>query len=208
MSTPHEAALSSVVLGTRNGKKAEELRELLEPYGIELRSLSDYPEAIDVVEDGDSFAANAGLKASRQAIQLGAWVIGEDSGLCVDALDGAPGIYSARYCGADATDERNNAQLLEVLEGVPLDQRSAHYVCHVTIADPAGQLHARCEGICRGRILDHPRGTHGFGYDPLFEIIELHQTFGQLGSAVKAVLSHRARALRRFLPQLLALRQH
>jgi XTP/dITP diphosphohydrolase len=194
-----------VVLGTRNAKKAEELRELLVPQGIELRSLADYPEAIEVVEDGETFAANAALKASRQATQLRTWVIGEDSGLCVDALDGAPGVYSARYSGPNATDERNNARLLEALADVPLPARSAHYVCHIALADPSGEIRARSEGQCRGRIIFQPRGSNGFGYDPLFEIVELHQTFGQLGSVVKGVLSHRARALRRFLPKLLAL---
>jgi XTP/dITP diphosphohydrolase len=194
-----------VVLGTRNAKKAEEMRHLLLPHGIVLRSLTDYPRAIDVVEDGDSFATNAQLKATRQAVHLRAWVIGEDSGLCVDALDGAPGIYSARYSGPDATDERNNLQLLEALRDVPLAQRTAHYVCHISLSDPTGTVMSDCEACCQGRIRFEPAGSNGFGYDPLFEIVELHRTFGELGPAIKGVLSHRARAIRQFLPQLLAL---
>ncbi len=192
-----------VVLGTHNAKKAVELRELLAPHGIELRTLADFPAAIDVVEDGNSFAANATLKATQQARHLQAWVIGEDSGLCVDALNGAPGIYSARYSGPQATDPSNNHYLLEQLQGVPAEQRGAHYVCHLTLSDPRGRVQADAEAICRGRIRGTPAGSNGFGYDPLFEILELHQTFGQLGPAVKAVLSHRARAIRRFLPLLL-----
>ena len=198
-----DASSRRVVLGTHNSKKAAELRELLAPHGIEVLSLADFPDAIEVIEDGDSFAANAALKATQQAQQLKTWVIGEDSGLCVDALGGAPGIYSARYAGPDASDAQNNQRLLEALRDVPETQRTAHYVCHLTLADPSGVVRADCEATCCGRIRNAPAGRNGFGYDPLFEIAELHRTFGQLGPSVKAVLSHRARAMRRFLPQLL-----
>lgn len=191
-----------VVLGTHNAKKAIELRRLLEPMRVELKTLADFAEAIEVVEDGDSFAANAALKATQQARHLGHWVIGEDSGLCVDVLNQAPGIYSARFSGPDATDEQNNQLLLERLRGVPRAERTAHYVCHLCLADPTGQVLARCEATCRGIIREEPAGTAGFGYDPLFEIAELHRTFGQLGPHVKAVLSHRGRAIRRFVPQI------
>ena len=201
-SPPHPAR-PVVVLGTHNAKKAAELRELLEPQGIELRSLADFPHAIHVEENGDSFAANARLKASQQAQHLHAWLIGEDSGLCVDGLNGAPGIYSARYAGPEATDEDNNHRLLEKLRSIPSERRTAHYVCHLSLADPSGDVRIDYESICRGRIRTEPAGHHGFGYDPLFEIAELHRTFGQLGPAVKGMLSHRARAMRQFLPQLL-----
>lgn len=201
-SSPHPAR-PVVVLGTHNTKKADELRELLEPHGIELRSLAGFPQAINVEENGDSFTANARLKASQQARHLHAWLIGEDSGLCVDALDGAPGIYSARYAGPEATDEDNNRRLLEQMRSIPNDRRTAHYVCHLSLADPSGNVRIDCEAICCGRIRNAPAGHHGFGYDPLFEIAELHRTFGQLGPAVKSMLSHRARAMRQFVPQLL-----
>jgi XTP/dITP diphosphohydrolase len=196
-----------LVLGTRNAKKAVELRELLAPYDVALTTLADFPQAIDVVEDGDSFAANAMLKATQQARHLQHWVVGEDSGLCVDALDGAPGIYSARYSGAEATDAANNEHLLQQLRDVPLQQRTAHYVCHITLSDPTGQIHADCEATCQGRIRFQPAGGAGFGYDPLFEIVEYHRTFGQLGEAVKSMLSHRARAMRLFVPQVTELLQ-
>ena len=193
-----------LVLGTHNKKKGEELRDLLAPHRIALKTLADFPDAIDVVEDGDSFAANAALKATQQARHLGQWVIGEDSGLAVDALDGRPGIYSARFAGASATDPENNERLLQELQDVPLERRTAHYVCHMTLSDPDGQIHVDCEDYCRGRIRFAPAGSAGFGYDPLFEVIEYHQTFGQLGAVVKSLLSHRARAMRQFLPQLLS----
>jgi XTP/dITP diphosphohydrolase len=191
-----------LVIGTHNAKKAAEIRQLLTPHGIEFSTLAELPHALTVAEFGNSFAENAMLKATQQARHLKAWVVGEDSGLCVDALDGAPGIYSARYAGPEATDEKNNAYLLEQLCDVPWERRAAHYVCHATLSDPAGTIRADCEAICRGRIRWEPAGAGGFGYDPLFEVLEYHQTFGELGPAVKAVLSHRARAMRQFIPQL------
>ncbi|MCP4190937.1 MAG: RdgB/HAM1 family non-canonical purine NTP pyrophosphatase [Planctomycetaceae bacterium] len=195
----------TIVLGTHNVKKGAELREFLLPRGVQLTTLADFPNAIEVVEDGDSFAANAALKATQQAVHLQQWVIGEDSGLSVDALNGAPGIFSARYSGADATDQSNNDRLLLELAEVPVEQRSAFYTCHVAVSDPSGQVRLTCEETCRGRIRVQPAGNAGFGYDPLFELVEYHRTFGQLGGAVKSVLSHRARAMRQFVPQLVQL---
>jgi XTP/dITP diphosphohydrolase len=195
-----------LVLGTRNRKKGLELLDLLGPYGFTLRTLADYPEAIEVEETGRDFAENAALKAVEQARHLNAWVLGEDSGLCVDALEGRPGVFSARYSGPGATDERNNARLLEELNGVPAERRTAHYVCHVVVADPEGQVRARHEQYCHGRIRTEPTGSAGFGYDPLFEIVEYHRTFAELGEGVKSVLSHRSRALRSLLPELIQLK--
>lgn len=191
-----------LVLGTRNRKKGAEMSMLLAPLGIELKTLADFADAIDVVEDGDSFRANATLKAMQQAVQLGHWAIGEDSGLEVDALDGAPGIYSARFAGEDASDEENNQRLLEQLAGVPDAKRTARYVCHMTLADPQGQVRADVEAYCRGRIRHEPAGTGGFGYDPLFEVLEYHRTFGEMSGALKSVISHRARATDLLVPHL------
>ena len=191
-----------LVLGTHNQKKGEELARLLAPLGIEVLTLSAFSNSIEAIEDGDTFAANATKKAVQQARHLNAWVLGEDSGICVDALDGAPGIYSARFAGPDATDKKNNQYLLEKLGDLDLLQRTAFYVCHMTLADPAGNVRAESEANCRGRIRLQPAGQFGFGYDPLFELIEYHRTFGQLGPAVKSVLSHRARATAALLPQL------
>ena len=191
-----------IVLGTSNVRKARELVELLGPWGFELRTLADFPDALDVEETGETFAENAALKATQQARHLQQWVLAEDSGVAVDALHGAPGVYSARYAGENADDAANNRRLLQELGDTPLAQRTAHYVCHITVADPQGQIRAESEARCNGRITFEPHGTGGFGYDPLFEIVEYHRTFGELGPAVKAALSHRSRAVARILPPL------
>jgi XTP/dITP diphosphohydrolase len=200
----------SLILGTRNRKKCGELAVLLEPLRLEplrfeLHPLSELPESIEIEETGDTFAANAALKACQQAGHLKRWVLGEDSGLVVDALGGEPGVYSARFSGPGATDESNNRLLLERLGDTPLDRRMAHYVCHAVLSDPTGSIRAESFGECHGRILFAEAGSGGFGYDPLFEVIEYHKTFGELGPEVKACLSHRSRAIRQLLPQMLDL---
>jgi XTP/dITP diphosphohydrolase len=194
-----------LVLGTGNRKKVRELVPLLASLGLELRSLADFDAAISVDETGQTFADNARLKAVEQARHLHAWVLGEDSGIAVDALGGRPGVYSARYAGPQASDADNNARLLEELGATPLAKRTAHYVCHLTLSDPHGVVRADCEAYCHGRIRFEPAGEAGFGYDPLFEVVEYHRTFGELGEAVKSVLSHRARGVELLLPQLQAL---
>lgn len=194
-----------LVIGTTNQDKGRELSELLAPHGFTVCTLHEVDDPLNVEETGDSFAANARLKASEQARHLGCWVLADDSGLEVDALDGAPGIYSARFSGDDATNQSNNAKLLDELRKTPSTQRGARYACHVVVADPTGEIRAESSGICRGRIRTEPAGSNGFGYDPLFEIIELHHTFGELGPRVKSALSHRARAMRAIVPQLVTL---
>jgi len=206
LTEPTQRDLNELVLGTHNKKKRVELESLLAPFGFRLHTLADFQSALHVVEDGDTFQANATKKAAAQAQHLGRWVLGEDSGLAVDALQGAPGIYSSRFAGQDADDDTNNRHLLNQLKDVPLDRRTAHYICHMTLADAAGRVYIDCESTCRGRICRQPRGTNGFGYDPLFEVIEYHQTFGQLGASVKSVISHRAKTMRKFVVQLLSLR--
>jgi XTP/dITP diphosphohydrolase len=193
----------TIVLGSRNQKKIGEIRELLAPYGIPVIGVDQFPDLTDVVEDGDSFAANAEKKARETALATQHWVIAEDSGLCVDALKGAPGIFSARYAGQQGADDANNQKLLEELSAVPTEKRTAHYVCHAVLADPTGAIHASAEGRCCGRILTDYRGDNGFGYDPLFLVPEYHQTFGELPAVVKRHISHRAKAFERLLPQLI-----
>ncbi|WP_237229206.1 RdgB/HAM1 family non-canonical purine NTP pyrophosphatase [Rubinisphaera sp. JC750] len=197
--------LPLVILASRNAKKAAEIQTQLADTGIQIRCMAEFPNAPEVVEDGDSFAANAAKKASQTAKALGHWAIGEDSGICVDALDGAPGIYSARFSGEDATDEKNNALLQEKLSNVPDKKRGAHYVCHVALADPSGEIRATAERTCNGRIIRNARGENGFGYDPYFLIPEYDRTFGELPGVVKKSISHRARAFQQFLPQLVAI---
>lgn len=192
----------TIVLASRNEKKTAEVATLLKPAGFIVVPVTDFPDIPEVVEDGKTFAANAAKKATEVAMALKQWVIGEDSGLAVDALNGAPGIYSARYSGPGATDEANNAKLLADLDGIPPEQRGAGYICSVALSNPAGDIRIAVEETCRGRITRTRLGDGGFGYDPYFLIPEYHKTFGQLSALVKHRLSHRARAFSAFIPKL------
>ena len=203
-------AYPPLVLGSRNRKKSREVAEILTPHGIELVSIADFPQVGEVVENGATFAENAAKKASQPALQIGRWVIGEDSGLVVDALAGRPGVYSARFSGLqstdrEVTDESNNRKLMEELAGIPPERRTAAYVCSIALADPTGAIRLTAEGRCRGLIISEPRGENGFGYDPYFLVREYHRTFGELSARVKHQISHRARALAAFIPGLIAL---
>jgi len=191
-----------LVLGTRNAKKCGELLEILGDLTIELRDLTRYPQAPEVEEDGATFEENARKKATVLARALGEWVLGEDSGLCVPALDGRPGVYSARYAGKQGDDEANNVRLLAELAPLPDDRRAAYYVCSVVLADPSGAVRAAAEGRCHGVLTRTAHGTGGFGYDPLFLVPEYHRTFGELSARVKHALSHRSRALAALRPSL------
>ena len=193
----------TLILGTTNAGKLRELIELLAPHGIACRSLTGLTNAVTVEETGATFAENAALKATLQAQALGGWVLAEDSGLVVPALDGAPGIYSARFSGPNATDATNNALLLTKLGGMTGGRRAASYACHAALADPSGTVIATSSGVCGGFIAERAEGGGGFGYDPLFIVAEYHRTFGELSAAVKAVISHRARAMRGMLPAIL-----
>lgn len=193
-----------LVIGTHNVKKGQELAEALAPHGVRVLTLKDFPNAIEVVEDGHTFADNARLKAVQQAVHLGEWVLADDSGIEIDALGGAPGVFSARFAGPECDDQANNRLLLEKLAGLPPEKRGARYFCHVTLADPSGAVRAEATGECRGRIAESPSGDNGFGYDPLFIVREYHRTFGQLGPEVKRALSHRSRAMRQILGPILS----
>ncbi len=205
VATSAPLGLPELILASRNKKKSFEISELLAPYGIPVRSVIDFSEVPEVVEDGQTFAENAAKKAAEPAMCLRRWVLAEDSGLMVDALDGAPGVYSARYSGEGATDEKNNAKLIEELQAVPDERCGAMYVCHVAVADPTGSIRLEVEGTCRGRINTTARGTNGFGYDPHFLIPEYRRTFGELSPLVKSKLSHRARAFEKLIHPLVRL---
>lgn len=199
-----------LVLGTRNRKKSTEMAALIAPpwqpsgllQRLDIRSADDFGAAVEVVEDADTFAGNARKKASELARALSHWVIADDSGLTVDALGGAPGVFSARYAGEPSNDDANNRKLLEELIDTPDDRRGAAFRCALALADPSGEVRLESEGACRGRITREPRGHSGFGYDPLFLILEYHQTFGELSPLVKHQLSHRSRAFARLRPGL------
>ena len=192
----------TLVLASRNRKKLREMSELCTGLDMRVVSAGDFPEAPEVEETGHTFAENAALKAVAVASATGHWTVADDSGLAVDALNGAPGVYSARYAGPQANDGQNNERLLSELREVPDPRRGAAFICCLALADPAGRIRVQVEGRCRGRLLHEPRGQNGFGYDPLFWIAEYHQTFAELSLAVKSVLSHRARAFERIRPEL------
>ncbi len=178
------------VLATRNPGKIREINAILQELGWEAEALpKDAPEP---VEDGTSFAENARIKARSAVRFTGMPAIADDSGLCVDALDGGPGIYSARYC--EGTDEDRNDFLLKNLEGVPAEKRDAHYTAAIACILPDGR-EITVEGRCFGRILTERHGTGGFGYDPLFYLPEYGCTFGELPGQEKNKISHRGRAL-------------
>jgi XTP/dITP diphosphohydrolase len=191
-----------LVIGSRNKKKLLELQDLLGDLPLELTDLSPWPDVPDVDETGQTFDENARLKAAGYAKATGEWVLAEDSGLVVPALKGRPGVNSARYAGTHGDDVANNRKLLAELGPLPDDQRTAYYVCVAALASPAGDVIAVAEGRCHGVIVKDPRGTGGFGYDPLFEIVEYHQTFGELSLRVKQALSHRARAVVQMRPAI------
>ena len=184
-----------LVLATRNQGKVREIGEILKDQnGIELLSLRNYPDAPDVVEDGKTYEENAIKKASALAECTGHLTIGDDSGLAVDALDGAPGVHSARYAGENASDQDRIAKLLDALQHVPDEQRSGRFICAVAIAGPFAQVQV-VRGVCEGRIIREPRGVSGFGYDPVFVPTGYNKTFAELGDEIKNQISHRAKAL-------------
>jgi XTP/dITP diphosphohydrolase len=208
-------------VATRSVHKLRELRQLLHPAPVELVTLDDAGVAPghEPVEDGPSFGANARIKARFYARLTGELTMADDSGLEVDALGGGPGIHTRRYSGPGATDERNNAKLLDELAGSPPERRGARYVCVLSLADgrrmavgPRGGIPivAETRGTCRGRIATVPRGTGGFGYDPIFEPATEPpggRTLGQWSAAEKNRISHRAGAARRMADRLAALRR-
>lgn len=183
-----------LVLATRNKGKLRELTDLLAPYGFEVLSLDSFPELGEIVEDGATFQENAIIKAAAVAKHTGLLALADDSGLEVDALDGAPGVYSSRFAGEGKDDLANNRKLLELLAGLPPERRTARFQCVVAIAWPDGSLRTST-GTCEGIIAGSPRGEGGFGYDPLFYVPEYGKTFAELDAAVKNKISHRAKAL-------------
>ena len=180
-----------VLFATNNAGKLRELKALLAPLDVEVVSLQELGVALEVDEDQPTFAGNAEKKA-RAAVALTKMdAIADDSGLEVDALDGAPGIYSARYAGAGHDDAANNAKLIGALEHVPTEKRSARFRCSLAFVDVAGHLET-ADGVCEGSILAAPRGAGGFGYDPLFLVAGGTQSMAELASAEKNRISHRA----------------
>lgn len=183
-----------LILATKNRHKVEELVAMLIGLGVDVSSLSDHPEIVDIVEDGSTFRENA-LKKARSVCKLTReWSLADDSGLVVEALNGAPGVYSARYSGRDKDYAANNAKLLAEMEGVPDGKRHAAFVCVMALVGPSGKERV-VEGRCEGEITRELKGTKGFGYDPLFYIPRLGRTMAELSMDEKNRISHRGRAL-------------
>ncbi len=198
MPTAEKSLANTVVLATRNAGKIAELEALLAGSGVHVLGLGAFLEIGEIEETGLTFAENAALKARTVALATGLVALADDSGLMVDALDGAPGVYSARYSGENATDATNNAKLLETLAGRPEAGRGCRFVSVVAAHAPNG-AEILSEGRWEGRVLTSPRGSGGFGYDPLFLDLELGQTAAELSRADKNARSHRGRALRALL---------
>ena len=220
-----------ILFATHNRSKVTEVQAFLRPFNIATTSLLDYPQIGEIEEDGDTFKANAFKKANEVVNILGCPVIADDSGLVVDALDGAPGVYSARYSSEHATAAENNFKLLSELLDVPAELRTARFRCVIAMLIPPGPLYKLVvglytnpkkehlllpfmektaedrilltfEGTCEGRILTHRRGTSGFGYDPLFYFPKLDMTFAELSMDAKNRISHRGRALGKLIALL------
>lgn len=185
-----------IIVATRNPGKVGEFQAMLGRLGYDVESLLDYETAPETEETGSTFEENAELKSKEAAAYFGHAVLSDDSGLEVDALDGAPGVYSARFAGEDKSDAANNALLLEKLADTPAEQRTARFVCALSLAKPSGET-LTVRGTMEGRIGFELKGTNGFGYDPLFIIPSLNQTAAELTKSEKAAISHRGQALRK-----------
>ncbi len=197
-----------IILSTHNQGKVRELRALLEGLPVEVRGLEGF-DIPPVVEDGETFLENALKKARTVALATGFTALADDSGLEVEALSWAPGVYSARYAGPSATDADRNAKLLEALAGVPFERRRARFRCVAVVYHPSFRWFA-VEGVCEGYIAEAPKGEYGFGYDPIFYLPEFGKTMAELPPEVKNKISHRARAMekvRQILPGFLGLGQ-
>lgn len=194
-----------IILATQNKGKIRELQELLRDADIEVLSLKDIEDWEDVEENGITFAENAALKAKAAVKKTGLIALADDSGLEVDALDGRPGVYSARFAGEPKDDERNNDKLLQQLKEVADSQRQARFRCALVIATPDGKEFLT-EGTVEGQILTERRGKDGFGYDPLFFVPEYQRTMAELTLSEKNRLSHRAQAFRKAIPILQTLK--
>jgi len=186
-----------ILIASSNQGKIREISAMLAPYGFKVKTLKDFSEITPPEETGKSFFENAFIKAKYYAEKTGLPALADDSGLEVDALNGAPGIYSARFAGENATDEENNKKLLELLKDVPEEKRGARFVCVMVLYHPSGK-YLVAEGVWEGRIATSPRGSHGFGYDPLFLVKELgyQKTSAEILPEEKNRLSHRAKALK------------
>jgi len=202
-----DVARQTILVATTNPGKVRELRAMLDA-DVQWKALADFPHLAEVEEDGETFAENARKKATEYARATGLWTLADDSGLVVDALGGAPGVKSARFCGdippgtdRKVIDRRNIVKLVEMLAGVPPEKRTARFVCFLCLAGPDEVL-LETQGKVEGRIVDEPAGTNGFGYDPVFFLPDLGKTVAQLPDTEKNAISHRGNAIAHLKPLL------
>ncbi len=193
--------LKEVVIATKNQGKRKEFASMLNKLGIQVRSLVEFPEVPEVIEDGTSFEENAKKKAETISEYLKLPVIADDSGLMVDALNGEPGIYSARFAGEEQDDQKNNQKLLLLLKEIEKEERAAQFVSAIAFAIP-GKSTIIVRGTLKGLIMTESKGSNGFGYDPLFYLPEFDKTMAEISPELKNKISHRAKALAELLHQL------
>ncbi|WP_101844515.1 XTP/dITP diphosphatase [Halobacillus sp. Marseille-P3879] len=187
--------MKELVVATKNQGKVEEFRAMFSAYGIEVKSLLDFPEPVkDIVEDGKTFEDNAKIKAEAISTEYNIPVVADDSGLEIDALEGRPGIYSARYAGEEKNDQKNLEKVLSELEGIPASERTARFVCAVAVTRPGHETFVKI-GTCEGSIAVAPSGSEGFGYDPIFIPAGSARTMAEHSSKEKNLISHRRNAI-------------
>lgn len=190
--------MKEVVIATKNMGKVREFAELFEKFDLEVKSLYDFPHIEEAEETGETFEENAILKADSLCKQLNAIVVADDSGLIIDALNGNPGVRSARYAGEQKDDQANIDKVLTELEGTLMEKRTARFYCALAVAFPEDDKEpVIVSGTCEGKILEQPRGENGFGYDPIFYVEEYKRAMAELTSDEKNEISHRGRALRK-----------
>ncbi|CQR71934.1 dITP/XTP pyrophosphatase [Sporomusa ovata DSM 2662] len=196
-----EKSITEIIVATQNAGKVAEFKAALNGLPYKVLSLADLGKFPEAPEQGETFAENASSKAQFYARLTGELCLADDSGLEVDYLNGEPGVYSARYAGENAGDQDNNEKLLEQLVGVPTEKRTARFRCVLVLAE-AEKLWYTADGVVEGIILTEPRGTSGFGYDPLLFIPEMNRTFAEMSPEEKNQISHRGRALKKLVAQL------
>ena len=195
--------MKRLILATRNAHKVEEMRELLAALPVEIVGMEAYPGAPEPEETGETFGENARIKAVAAARLSGEFSLADDSGICIDALGGRPGVRSARWSGPGSTADDWIARTLSEMDGVPADRRTARYVCALALCDSSGRVVAESEGVFEGRIADFPRGSRGFGYDPIFLVGDGTQRMAaELLPSEKHAMGHRGAAVRALLPAL------
>ncbi|GIN90249.1 non-canonical purine NTP pyrophosphatase [Siminovitchia terrae] len=193
--------MKSVIIATKNKGKAKEFEQLFSKYGMEVKTLIDFPNVADIEETGETFEENAIIKAEAIAQLANSIAVADDSGLVIDALDGRPGVFSARYAGAGKNDEDNIDKVLDEMEAINEEERTARFYCALAIAGPSFET-VTVSGTCEGKILNERRGSEGFGYDPIFFVPTEGKTMAELTPGRKNELSHRAAAMKNLEPYI------